>query len=105
MGGIAFSEKATGHAIVDNNMLFHPNVELPAAALALFTLSQFIEITPLTEYPVRIQMTEEGKKRAQTLGNVFSAFGTGAKFIGTIVSAPVKAVAYIGKKYGFFGKN
>jgi len=58
----ALWEKLTGHAIVENSMFFHPNALLPALALGYFGWSQIYEVSPLNEYPIKIQYTKDGEE-------------------------------------------
>lgn len=64
----ALWEALTGSPIVENNMLFHPNLLFPALALGYTAWSQIYEVGPLNEYPIEIKYTNEGEmklKRAQ----------------------------------------
>ena len=64
----AFWEALSGSPIVENNMLFHPNLLFPALAPGYTAWSQIYEVGPLNEYPIEIKYTNEGEmklKRAQ----------------------------------------
>eukprot|EP00571_Detonula_confervacea_P015586 CAMPEP_0172308314 /NCGR_PEP_ID=MMETSP1058-20130122/8943_1 /TAXON_ID=83371 /ORGANISM="Detonula confervacea, Strain CCMP 353" /LENGTH=368 /DNA_ID=CAMNT_0013020699 /DNA_START=72 /DNA_END=1178 /DNA_ORIENTATION=- len=56
-------EALTGHPIVENNMLFHPNALLPALVLGATAWSQIYEVTPLDQYPIEIKYTNEGEMK------------------------------------------
>merc|ERR1719223_568888 len=56
-------EALTGHPIVENNMLFHPNLLFPALVLGYTAWSQIYEVTPLDQYPIGIQYTSEGEMK------------------------------------------
>merc|ERR1711966_511322 len=53
----------TGHPIVENNMLFHPNALFPALVLGATAWSQIYEVSPLNEYPIEIKYTNEGEMK------------------------------------------
>jgi hypothetical protein len=59
----AFWEYLTGHPIVENNMLLHPNALFPALVLAYTAWSQIYEVGPLNEYPISIKYTNEGEMK------------------------------------------
>lgn len=59
----ALWEFLTGHPIVENNMLFHPNALFPALALGYTAWNQIYEVTPLNEYPIEIKYTNEGEMK------------------------------------------
>jgi len=71
LGITAFAlwEKLTGHPIVENSMFFHPNLLLPSLVLAYVGWSQIYEVSPLNEYPIRIQYTNEGEMKLERLQN------------------------------------
>jgi hypothetical protein len=56
-------EALTGHPIVENNMLFHPNAMLPLLAAGYLAWSQVYEISPLNEYPIEVKYTNEGEMK------------------------------------------
>lgn len=56
-------EALTGHPIVENNLLFHPNAVVPLLAAGYLAWSQFYEISPLNEYPIQVQYTNEGEMK------------------------------------------
>jgi len=56
-------EALTGHPIVENNMLFHPNLLFPALVLGYTAWSQIYEVSPLNEYPIEIKYTNEGEMK------------------------------------------
>jgi len=58
-------EALTGHPIVENNMLFHPNLLFPALALGATAWSQIYEVSPLDKYPIEIKYTSEGEMKLQ----------------------------------------
>lgn len=62
-------EALTGHPIVENNMLFHPNILFPALVAGYFAWSQVYEISPLTEYPIEIKYTNEGEMKLKRFQN------------------------------------
>jgi len=59
----ALWEYLTGHPIVENNMLFHPNALFPALVLGYTAWSQIYEVSPLNEYPIEIKYTNEGEMK------------------------------------------
>jgi hypothetical protein len=65
----AFWEALTGHPIVENNLLFHPNAVLPLLAAGYLAWSQVYEISPLTEYPIEVQYTNEGEMKLNRFKN------------------------------------
>lgn len=56
-------EALTGNPIVENNMLFHPNLLLPALALGATAWSTIYEVSDLTEYPIEVKYTNEGEMK------------------------------------------
>lgn len=65
----ALWEALTGHPIVENNMLFHPNAVFPLLVAGYTAATQIYEVSSLTEYPIEIKYTNEGEmklKRAQS---------------------------------------
>ncbi|KAL7438492.1 hypothetical protein ACHAXH_003504 [Discostella pseudostelligera] len=60
-------EALTSHAIVENNMLFHPNALFPLLVAGYVGWSQIYEIGPLTEYPIEIKYTNEGEMKYKRL--------------------------------------
>ena len=64
----AIWEALTGNPIVENNMLFHPNLLAPVLALGYAAWTNIYEVSDLSEYPIEIKYTNEGEmklKRAQ----------------------------------------
>mmetsp|Transcript_11139 Transcript_11139/g.20048 ORF Transcript_11139/g.20048 Transcript_11139/m.20048 type:complete len:120 (-) Transcript_11139:71-430(-) len=62
-------EALTGHPIVENNMLFHPNALFPALALAYVGFTQIFEVTELDQYPIELRYTNEGEMKLERLKN------------------------------------
>ncbi|KAL3767875.1 hypothetical protein ACHAWU_000548 [Discostella pseudostelligera] len=60
-------EALTSHAIVENNMLFHPNALFPLLVAGYVGWSQIYEIGPLNEYPIEIKYTNEGEMKYKRL--------------------------------------
>lgn len=60
-------EALTGHAIVENNMLFHPNLLFPFLALGYVGWNQIFEISPMNEYPIEVRYTNEGEMKYNRL--------------------------------------
>jgi len=60
-------EAMSGHPIVENNLLFHPNAVVPAAALAYFTFINFYEVKNSDQYLLQPQLTSEGSVRLEEL--------------------------------------
>jgi hypothetical protein len=60
-------EALTGHAIVENNMLFHPNLLFPLLALGYVGWNQIYELSPLSEYPIEVRYTNEGEMKYNRL--------------------------------------
>jgi len=56
-------EALTGHPIVENNMLFHPNAVFPLLVAGYTAWSQIYEVGPLNEYPIEIKYTNEGEMK------------------------------------------
>merc|ERR1712045_277330 len=67
--GFAAWEALTGHAIVENNLLFHPNAIVPAAALAYFAFGFFYEIESDDQYLFQVKASSEGEVRMQRIQN------------------------------------
>mmetsp|Transcript_30053 Transcript_30053/g.63860 ORF Transcript_30053/g.63860 Transcript_30053/m.63860 type:complete len:371 (+) Transcript_30053:196-1308(+) len=63
----AFWEALTGHPIVENNMLFHPNALFPLLVGGYLAWSQIYEVGPLNEYPIEIRYTNEGEMKLNRL--------------------------------------
>lgn len=62
-------EALTGHPIVENNLLFHPNAVLPLLAAGYVAWSQVYEVSPLDQYPIEIQYTNEGEMKLKRFKN------------------------------------
>jgi len=62
-------EALTGNPIVENNMLFHPNLLFPLLALGYAGWNQIYEVTPLNEYPIEVKYTNEGEMKLKRLQN------------------------------------
>jgi len=60
-------EALTGHAIVENNMFFHPNALLPTLALAYGAFGFFYEIKNTDQYLFQIEKTSEGEARLESI--------------------------------------
>ncbi|KAL3799915.1 hypothetical protein ACHAW5_006646 [Stephanodiscus triporus] len=60
-------EALTGHPIVENNMLFHPNLLFPLLVAAYAGWGQIYEVGPLNEYPIEIRYTNEGEMKLNRL--------------------------------------
>mmetsp|Transcript_20785 Transcript_20785/g.33776 ORF Transcript_20785/g.33776 Transcript_20785/m.33776 type:complete len:370 (+) Transcript_20785:73-1182(+) len=60
-------EALTGHPIVENNMLFHPNALFPALALAYVGFTQIYEVSELDQYPIELRYTNEGEMKLERL--------------------------------------
>jgi len=71
LGITAFAawEALTGHAIVENNLLFHPNAVVPAAALAYIAFGFFYEIESTDQYLFQVKKSSEGEVRMQRIQN------------------------------------
>jgi len=67
-------EAFTGHPIVENNMLFHPNALFPLLVAAYAGWSQIYEVGPLNEYPIEIKYTSEGEMKLKRLQKGFEDF-------------------------------
>ena len=63
----ALWESLTGHPIVENNMLFHPNLLFPFLVAGYVGATQIYEVTPLNEYPIEIKYTNEGEMKLERL--------------------------------------
>ncbi|KAL7531072.1 hypothetical protein ACHAWF_010196 [Thalassiosira exigua] len=60
-------EALTGHPIVENNMLFHPNALFPLLVAGYVGWTQIYEVGPLDEYPIEIKYTNEGEMKLKRL--------------------------------------
>merc|ERR1711966_644645 len=58
-------EALTGSPIVENNMLFHPNLLFPLLVAGYAGLSQIYELSPLDGYPIEAKYTNEGEMKLQ----------------------------------------
>lgn len=68
MGGItsfAIWEAFTGHQIVENNLLFHPNAVVPALAAAYLAFGFFYEVENDDQYLGQVKLTSEGATRIE----------------------------------------
>jgi len=68
MGGItsfAIWEALTGHQIVENNLLFHPNAVVPALAAAYLAFGFFYEVENDDQYLGQVKLTSEGATRIE----------------------------------------
>jgi len=68
MGGItsfAIWEALTGHQIVENNLLFHPNAVVPALAVAYLAFGFFYEVENDDQYLGQVKLTSEGATRIE----------------------------------------
>lgn len=54
-------EALTGHPIVENNPLFHPNALVPVAAIGYFAWSQIYQISDIRNAPIKIEYTKDGE--------------------------------------------
>lgn len=62
-------EALTGSPIVEDNMLFHPNLLFPLLVAGYVGWNQIYEVTPLDKYPIEIQYTNEGEMKLKRLQN------------------------------------
>lgn len=69
LGITAFAawEALTGHPIVENSMFFHPNALLPLLVASYVGFNLFYEIKNTDQYVLQIEMTEEGKMKAESI--------------------------------------
>lgn len=66
--GFAAWEAFTGHAVVENSMFFHPNVELPALVAAYYAFGYFYERDETSEGTFyKWKMSSEGTARWENL--------------------------------------
>lgn len=65
----AFWEALTGHPIVENNMLFHPNALFPLLVAGYTAWTQIYEVGPLNEYPIEIKYANEGEMKLKRVQN------------------------------------
>jgi len=61
----AIWEALTGHQIVQNNLLFHPNAVVPALAVAYLAFGFFYEVGNDGQYLGQVQLTSEGATRIE----------------------------------------
>mmetsp|Transcript_9504 Transcript_9504/g.14674 ORF Transcript_9504/g.14674 Transcript_9504/m.14674 type:complete len:358 (-) Transcript_9504:224-1297(-) len=54
-------EALTGHPIVENNPLFHPNGLVPLAAISYFAWSQIYQVSDIRNAPIKIEYTKDGE--------------------------------------------
>jgi len=54
-------EALTGHPIVENNPLFHPNALVPIAVVGYFAWSQIYQISDIRNAPTKIEYTKDGE--------------------------------------------
>jgi len=58
-------EALTSNPIVENNMLFHPNLLFPFLVAGYVGWNQIYEVTPLDKYPIEVKYTNEGEMKLQ----------------------------------------
>ena len=109
-------EALTGHAIVENNMLFHPNALFPALCAGYVAWNQIYEVSPITEYPIEIKYANEGEMKLNRLKNgvqdlTNSAAENKAKFdeidakygiVEKLTAAPKKAIESARSTYKYW---
>lgn len=82
MGGItAFAawEALTKHAVVENNIFFHPNPILPAFGLAYLAFGFFYEVKNTDQYLFQVEKTSEGEVRMENLQKSVNEFSAEAE--------------------------
>lgn len=90
LGITAFAawEALTGHPIVENSMFFHPNLALPALALAYGAFGFFYEVENDGQYLFKVKETSEGSVRLESIQRGLQSFTTDAqKFLGQAVES------------------
>jgi len=63
----AFFEAITGHPIVENNMLFHPNALFPLLVASYVGWTQIYEVGSLSVYPIELKYASEGEMKLKSL--------------------------------------
>lgn len=94
-------EALTGHPIVENNLLFHPNAVVPLMAAGYLAWSQVYEISPLNEYPIEIKYTNEGEMKLKRFQNGVQALADDNKIV---VEKSVKVLKELDDKYDLLDK-
>jgi len=74
----AMWEFLTGHPIVENNPLFHPNLLVPFLGIAYLSFGFFFEIENTDEKLFEIKTTSEGKSRIARIGASFGSVTEGS---------------------------
>lgn len=93
--GFAVWEALTGHPIVENSMFFHPNLFLPAAAVAYLGFGFFYEVENDGQYMFQVKESSEGSVRIERIKNGLKYLAEDAKeYLGI---ASEYAVEYAGK--------
>jgi len=67
----ALWEYLTGHPIVENNLLFEPNLLVPFLGLAYLSFGFFFDIKSSDQYLMQIELNSEGDMRLTRLKNFF----------------------------------
>lgn len=75
----ALWEYLTGHPIVENNMLFQPNLLVPFLGLAYLSFGFFFDIKSSDQYLMQIELNSEGDMRLTRLKNFLRIAANDAK--------------------------
>jgi len=67
----AFWEYVTGHPIVENNLLFHPNLLVPLLGIAYLSFGFFFDVKNTDEKLFEVELNSEGQMRVVRLKNFF----------------------------------
>jgi len=100
MMGISFFalwEYLTGHPIVENNMLFEPNLLVPFLGLAYLSFGFFFDIKSSDQYLMQIELNSEGDMRLTRLKNFLRIAANDAKDNAVIAKEKVDVVVDFAK--------
>jgi len=75
----AFWEYVTGHPIVENNLLFHPNLFVPLLGVAYLSFGFFFDVKSTDEKLLQVELNSEGEMRLVRLQNFFRLLAMDAK--------------------------
>jgi len=75
----ALYEYLSGHPIVENNMLFHPNLLVPLLGAGYLSFDFFFDVKKSDQYLMQVELNSEGEMRLVRLKNFFKYFLGDAK--------------------------
>ena len=94
----AMWEYFTKTPIVQHNLLFTPNLFVPAAAIGYFVWSQFYQISDLREYPIKIEYTTGGEELQRNLMRTVDGMKKDAEPVAKAVSTAAGKARELGEK-------